>query len=92
MIPAHNRSLPMQHRHDFPDASRKPTNVSLATALVNEAKALGLNISRACEAGLAAQIAAERERLWKAENATAIADWNAWTDEAPLPLAHHRQV
>jgi len=81
----------MRHRQDFPDRGRKPTNVSLDIGLVSDAKALGLNISRACEAGLAAQIAAAREAQWKAENAAAIAAWNDWAEDNAPPLTRHRQ-
>ncbi|HEX7656349.1 MAG TPA: type II toxin-antitoxin system CcdA family antitoxin, partial [Sphingomonas sp.] len=47
---------------------RRAVNVSLDDDLVGEAKALGLNLSQACEAGLAATVKAERERRWKEEN------------------------
>lgn len=35
-------------------APRKPTNVSLDSLLLEEARTLGINISRACERSLAA--------------------------------------
>ena len=56
--------------------ARKPTNLSLDVRLVEEAKRLGINISRACESGLATQIAEERARRWRLENAEAIASSN----------------
>ena len=70
---------------------RKPTNVSLDPALVEEAKRLGVNISRACEQGLAALIAAEKARRWREENAEAIADSNRHVDANGLPLAEFRR-
>lgn len=72
-------------------ASRRATNVSLASDLVAEAKALDVNISRACEKGLRAECKAERERRWREENAEAIAACNAWVEEHGLPLARYRQ-
>jgi antitoxin CcdA len=81
----------MQVAKDLPEAARRPTNVSLNVALVAEAKRLGLNISRACEDGLSQQIASERARQWKADNADSIASWNAWVEAGGLPLARHRQ-
>lgn len=81
----------MQVAKDISESPRKPTNVSLNVALVAEAKRLGLNISRACEDGLAQQIASERARQWKREHADTIADWNAWVEAGGLPLARHRQ-
>lgn len=70
---------------------RKPTNVSLDTNLVSEAKRLGVNISRACEQGLAALIAEERARRWRSENAEAIASSNAFVESNGLPLEGLRQ-
>ena len=70
---------------------RKATNVSLDAKLVAEAKALGVNVSRACEEGLAAELKAERGRQWKIENAQAIESSNAYVREHGLPLARYRQ-
>ncbi len=47
-------------------------------AMIEEAKELGINISRACEEGLAKQISEERGRRWLEENREAIDGWNAW--------------
>ena len=66
---------------------RRPTNLSLDAELVDQAKRLGVNLSRACERGLAEQIAEERARLWRAENAKAIESSNAFVEEKGLPLA-----
>ena len=70
---------------------RKATNISLDVEMVSEAKRLGINISRACEAGLARQIAEERGRLWREENAAALEESNAWVEAKGLPLAKHRR-
>lgn len=70
---------------------RRPTNVSLDPDLVDEAKALGVNLSRACESGLQAELKAERWRRWRAENADAIESSNQWVRENGLPLARFRQ-
>ncbi len=70
---------------------RKATNVSLDAKLVAEAKVLGVNVSRACEEGLAAELKAERGRQWKIENAQAIESSNAYVREHGLPLARYRQ-
>ena len=72
-------------------APRKSTNVSLAADLVAEAKALDINLSRACEAGLEAALKQERKRRWQDENAEAIAASNAWVEKHGLPLARYRQ-
>ncbi len=69
---------------------RKSTNLSLAADLVDEAKALDINLSRACEAGLEAALKEERKRRWQNENAPALAAWNAWHEEHGLPLERYR--
>ena len=55
---------------------RRRVNVTLSEPLCEEAKAFGLNVSRAAEAGLAAAVKAEKERRWLEENADAIAAYN----------------
>jgi antitoxin CcdA len=70
--------------------TRRPTNVSLPDALVSEAKALEVNLSRACESGLAAAVKAERERRWKAANQAAMESWAAPLERDGLTLARHR--
>ncbi len=69
---------------------RRPTNVSLPEHLVAEAKALGVNLSRASETGVAAAIKAERGRRWKLENQAAVAAYNEWVAEHGLPLDSFR--
>ena len=70
--------------------NRRPANLSLDTALVDEARALGLNLSAAAEAGLRAAVRQARAERWLAENAEALASSNAWVEAKGLPLARHR--
>lgn len=72
-------------------ADRRPTNVSLPASLVDEARSLGINLSRACEMGVEAALKTERERRWKAENADAITAYNKWVEEHGIPLEEFRQ-
>lgn len=72
-------------------ATRKATNLSLDVDLVADAKELGINLSRACEEALRSEIAAERGRRWKEDNAEAIAAWNVWAENNELPLEKYRQ-
>ena len=71
-------------------AARRPTNVSLDTRLIAEARALGVNISRACERGLSEQVADARAALWLADNEAALASSNAHVEQHGLPLAGSR--
>lgn len=70
---------------------KRPTNLTLDSDLVDEAKRLGVNVSQACEAGLAATVLKELGEKWKRENREAIESWNKWVDENGLPLKKYRQ-
>ncbi|MBL4919256.1 type II toxin-antitoxin system CcdA family antitoxin [Szabonella alba] len=75
------------------DASRaikKPTNLTLDSALLEEARELGLNLSAAAEQGLRAAVAEARAAHWLKENAAALASSNDWVQANGLPLARHR--
>lgn len=71
-------------------SARRAANVTLDAQAIADAKALGINISKACEQGLVAEISKARAERWKRENAEAIADWNDWTEKNGLPLAKYR--
>jgi antitoxin CcdA len=70
--------------------ARKATNLTLDSALLEEARALKLNVSRAAEVGIAEAVKAEKSRLWQRENAEAIESANAWLDTNGLPLKDQR--
>jgi len=69
---------------------RRATNVTLPETLVAQAKELKVNISQACEAGLAAKVKAARETKWLEENREAIAYWNERMEQEGLLLAEYR--
>lgn len=70
---------------------RRATNVSLDQSLVEAARELDINLSRACEQGLAREIKSTREARWLEENAEAIASWNDYVRTNGLPLAKYRR-
>lgn len=72
-------------------AGRKPTNLSLDSDLLREAKSLGINISRSAEAGIAAAVKKQKQAQWLKENAAAINSSNAYVEANGLPLARHRR-
>lgn len=74
-----------------PSRHRRATNVSLDSELLSEAKDLGVNISRACERGLAQEVASAKEKRWLEENAAALDAANAYVETRGLPLARHRK-
>lgn len=70
---------------------RRETSVSLSDALLRQAQELGVDLSQACERGLAAEVQAASRQRWLAENQAAIQAWNDHVAEHGLPLASHRQ-
>lgn len=73
------------------DLPKRATNVSLVADMVDEAKVLGINVSEACQAGLAAALKKQREAKWLKENREAL-DWsNEYVRKHGLPLARYRQ-
>jgi antitoxin CcdA len=73
------------------EAQKRATNVSLNSSLLDEARELGINVSRACERGLAQQIAEERGKRWLADNRDAIAASNQYVERHGVPLARFRR-
>lgn len=71
--------------------ARKSANLSLDSDLVSQARDLRINLSRAAEDGIGRAVKAEQERLWRLENAEAIAASNKYVEEHGLPLAKYRQ-
>ena len=71
-------------------SKKTATNLTINASLVEEARALGLNLSELAEQGIAAAVKAERERQWKEENAAAIRSHNEWVEKNGLPLAEYR--
>jgi antitoxin CcdA len=71
--------------------TRKPTNLSLDRSLLDEARALDVNLSRAAEEGLRAAVAEAKGAQWLAENQHAIEGSNAYVAAHGLPLDRFRQ-
>ncbi len=74
-----------------PDAPKRPTNLSINESLLVEARALKINLSRACERGLRQQIAEIHAERWREENRDAVASSNDFVERHGLPLTRLRQ-
>ncbi len=81
-------SLTKRYRFDGP---KKATNLSLNEDLLVEAKARGINLSKAAERGLIETIAEQRAAEWLTENKDAIESSNDYVEKHGLPLARYRQ-
>ena len=71
--------------------TRRATNITLPVDLLVQARALGLNVSQACEQGLKAEIARSRAAQWVEDNRDALASSNEYVERHGLPLAEFRQ-
>ena len=69
---------------------RRATNVTLPDDLVSQARVLNVNLSKACEQGLATAVHEEGQRRWKAENAAWITAHREWVEANELPLERYR--
>ena len=71
-------------------SSRKSANLTIDAQLVDEAKALKVNLSRAAQDGIARAIAKEKAKQWQEENAEAIRSSNEYVEKYGLPLEKYR--
>ena len=69
---------------------KKATNITLSADVLNEAKALGINLSQACDQFLRELVRKERERRWLEDNAEFIAAYNQSVETEGLPLDEWR--
>lgn len=71
--------------------TRRPTNLSLDSALLQEAKALGINVSRSAEVGIAEAVMRSKRERWQQANKDALKSSNEYVESHGLPLSRHRQ-
>jgi antitoxin CcdA len=69
---------------------KKATNITLSADVLNEAKALGINLSQACDQFLRELVRKERECRWLEANAEFIAAYNRSVETEGLPLDEWR--
>ena len=73
----------------FPDNNRRRVNLTIDEQVMAEAKALGLNASRAAEAGIRAAINKRQEQVWLEEHREKIAAYNERIDQEGTLLTPH---
>ena len=71
--------------------SRKAANLSIDEAVLADAKALDINVSRAAKTGIAEALRTEKGRRWLQENREALLYYNEWMEENGLLLDEYRQ-
>jgi antitoxin CcdA len=70
--------------------ARKSTNVTLPPEVLDRAKELGINLSRASERGVREEIQETEARRWADDNAELVAAYTAMVERDGLPLAKYR--
>ena len=70
----------MQINYDT-QAPKRATNLSINSDLINQARALNINLSAAFEKTLAALVKTNQQQVWLAENQKAIDVYNQHIDE-----------
>lgn len=71
----------MRIREDYAGYGKRAANVSINQGLLEEAKALDINLSATLERALEAEVRARKRERWLAENRAAIQGYNAWVSE-----------
>jgi antitoxin CcdA len=65
---------------------KRKTSVTLDSALLDDARVLGISVSAIAEAALERAVAEARRKAWLAENAEAFAAQSDWHDRFGHPL------
>ena len=71
----------MRVREDQAEYAKRPANLSVNAALLDQAKALDINLSATFEAALEVEVRVRKRERWLAENSAAITAYNAHLEE-----------
>lgn len=71
--------------------NKRATNLTIDPVLLNEARALSINLSATFEASLRDAVRARKAAVWLQENHAAIQSSNDWVEQHGLPLERYRQ-
>lgn len=66
--------------------AKRPTNLSLSSDVLDEARRLEINISEVCDAHLRELILHAHQRKWREDHAEFVAAYNATIASEGLPL------
>ncbi len=69
---------------------KKATNITLSAEVLAEAKAMGINISQACDQFLRELVSSERGRRWQEDHVEFVAAYNKTVATEGLPLEQWR--
>ena len=80
----------MRIREGYAGYGKRATNVSINQGLLEEARALEINLSATLEKALEAEVRARKRERWLAENREAIAAYNARIERDGMLSDHVR--
>ena len=71
----------MRTKEDRGSYLKRAANLSVNAELLDQAKALGINLSATFERALEEEVRARKGEAWLAENREGVASYNAWVAE-----------
>jgi antitoxin CcdA len=71
--------------------TKRATNLTIDPVLLDQARALGINLSATFEASIREAVRARQAAVGQRENRDAIESSNDWVTQNGLPLAQYRQ-
>ncbi len=71
--------------------NKRATNLTIDPVLLEEARALNINLSATFEASLRDAVRKQKAAKWLEENREALQGYNAWIETNGLPLEEYRQ-
>jgi antitoxin CcdA len=71
--------------------NKRATNLTIDPVLLDEARALNINLSATFEASLRDAVRKLKAAQWLEENRAALEGYNAWVEKNGLPLVKYRQ-
>lgn len=77
-------------RQPATDNPKRPINLSINAHTLDQAKKLGINLSKTVDAFLQEEVKRRYWEQWNEENAQAIDHYNARIEREGLPLAQYR--
>jgi antitoxin CcdA len=75
---------------NFEHASKKPTNLSLNSKVLEAAREMGMNLSQTVDTLLADEVKKRYWEKWREDNKEAFAEYNERIAKYGLPLAKYR--
>lgn len=75
---------------NFEHASKKPTNLSLNSKVLEAAREMGMNLSQTVDSLLANEVKKRYWEKWREDNKEAFAEYNERIAKDGLPLAKYR--